>query len=85
MLSPGTVAARSAGRRYRLVANNWTERLALNTARPAFSDEAVRRAVAYALDRRRLARALAGGDFQLPDQRLAPAEPPRLRTARRIR
>jgi DNA-binding SARP family transcriptional activator/ABC-type transport system substrate-binding protein len=72
VLSPGTVAARSAGRRYRLVANNWTARLALNTARPAFSDQAVRRAVAYALDRHRLARALVGGDFQLPTSALLP-------------
>jgi DNA-binding SARP family transcriptional activator/streptogramin lyase len=95
VLSPGTVAARSAGRRYRLVANNWTERLALNTARPAFSDEAVRRAVAYALDRRLAARALAGGDFQLPTSALLPpnlrgsARPvyplrPDLRLARRL-
>ena len=72
VLTPGTVAARSAGRRYRLVANNWTERLALNTTRPAFSDETVRRAVAYALDRRRLARALIGGDFQLSTSALLP-------------
>ena len=72
VLAPGTVAARSAGQRYRLIANNWTQRLALNTTRPAFSDETVRRAIGYALDRRRLARALTGGDFQLPTSALLP-------------
>lgn len=72
VLSPATVAARSAGRRYRLIANNWTQRLALNTARPAFSDEAVRHAVAYALDRRKLAHALTGGVYQLPTSALLP-------------
>lgn len=79
VLSPATVAARTAGRHYRLIANNWTQRLALNPARPAFSDETVRRAVAYAIDRRRLARALTNGALQLPTSALLP---PNLRDAR---
>jgi ABC-type transport system substrate-binding protein len=59
-LSPDTVAARSAPRRYRLTPNNWTERLVLNTHRPLFADVRFRRAVAHALDRRALASGFAG-------------------------
>ena len=59
-LGPGTVAARSAPGRYRLTPNNWTERLVLNPHRPLFADARLRRAVAYALDRRALASGLAG-------------------------
>ena len=55
-LAPGTAAARTAGSRYRLTPNNWTEGIALNTRRPLFSGARLRRAVAYALDRRTLAR-----------------------------
>lgn len=80
VLAPATLAARTAGQRYRLIANNWTQRLALNTARPAFSDETVRLAFAYALDRRRLARALTNGAFQLPTSALLP---PNLRSGGR--
>ena len=58
--------------RYRLTANNWTDRLALNTSRPLFADTRLRRAVGYALDRRALARALEGGVFQLPTSHLLP-------------
>ncbi|MEP6893653.1 MAG: ABC transporter substrate-binding protein, partial [Gaiellaceae bacterium] len=71
-LTPATVTARAAGPRYRLTANNWTERLALNTSRPPFADPSLRHAVAYALDRRALARALDGGEFQLPTSSLLP-------------
>lgn len=71
-LSPDTAAARSAGARYRLTANNWTERLALNTRRPVFADVRVRRAVALALDRAALARRLEQGAFELPTSRLLP-------------
>jgi DNA-binding SARP family transcriptional activator/ABC-type transport system substrate-binding protein len=60
-LSPGTEAARSAGSRYRLTPNNWTEGLALNARRPLFADLRMRRAVAYALDRSDLAAALGRG------------------------
>ena len=71
-LAPDTVSARAAGARYRLTANNWTERLALNVSKPPFSDASTRRAVALALDRRQLARALVDGDFQLPTSTLLP-------------
>ena len=71
-LAPDTVSARTAGARYRLTANNWTERLALNVSKPPFSDASTRRAVALALDRRQLAHALVGGDFQLPTSTLLP-------------
>ena len=71
-LDPQTVSARAAGARYRLTANNWTARLALNTSRAPFSDASTRRAVALALDRRQLARALGDGDFQLPTSALLP-------------
>src|SRR5262249_19190380 len=70
--APGTDVARSAGARYQLTANNWTERLALNTSRPLFADLRLRRAVAGALDRTALARALNGGEFQLPTSGLLP-------------
>jgi DNA-binding SARP family transcriptional activator/ABC-type transport system substrate-binding protein len=73
-LAPDTVSARAAGARYRLTANNWTERLALNTSKPPFSDASRRRAVALALDRRQLAQALVGGDFQLPTSALLPPD-----------
>jgi ABC-type transport system substrate-binding protein len=55
-----------------LTANNWTDRLALNSSRPLFADPQVRRAVGYALDRPALARALEGGVFQLPTSHLLP-------------
>jgi DNA-binding SARP family transcriptional activator/ABC-type transport system substrate-binding protein/streptogramin lyase len=71
-LAPETVAARGAGPRYRLTANNWTERLALNTSRPLFVDIRLRRAVQYALDRTTLAHALDNGAFQLPTNHLLP-------------
>jgi DNA-binding SARP family transcriptional activator/ABC-type transport system substrate-binding protein len=71
-LAPNTAAAGTAGRRYRLTANNWTDRLALNSSRPLFADPQVRRAVGYALDRPALARALEGGVFQLPTSHLLP-------------
>jgi DNA-binding SARP family transcriptional activator/ABC-type transport system substrate-binding protein/streptogramin lyase len=94
-LAPHTASARAAGARYRLTANNWTERLALNTSRPLFSDATTRRAVALALDRPQLAYALGGADFQLPTSTLLPpnlrdsARPsyslrPDLRAARRL-
>ncbi len=75
-LAPQTDAARAAGPRYRLTANNWTERLALNTSRPLFADPRLRRAVAYALDRRALAHALDGGELQLPTSQLLPPNLP---------
>ena len=71
-LAPNTAAAGTAGRRYRLTANNWTDRLALNSSRPLFADPRVRRAVGYALDRPALAHALEGGVFQLPTSHLLP-------------
>jgi DNA-binding SARP family transcriptional activator/ABC-type transport system substrate-binding protein len=74
-LAPNTAPARAAGARYRLTPDNWTERLVLNTRRPVFADVRVRRAVAYALDRRTLA---AGLDkvFAVPTSRvLAPNGP----------
>jgi ABC-type transport system substrate-binding protein len=71
-LSPNTVVARAAGSRYRLTPNNWTERLALNSARPLFADLRLRRALEYALDRRALARALQDGELILPTSRLLP-------------
>jgi DNA-binding SARP family transcriptional activator/streptogramin lyase len=95
-LGPGTAAARAAGLRYRLTANNWTERLALNAGRRTFADPRLRRAVAYALDRRALAAGLEGGEFQLPTSLLLPPNLPGsaegiryrlradLRTARRL-
>jgi DNA-binding SARP family transcriptional activator/ABC-type transport system substrate-binding protein/streptogramin lyase len=95
-LGPQTDAARAAGQRYRLTANNWTERLALNTSRPLFANPRLRRAVAYALDRRALAHALHGGELQLPTSQLLPPNLPRsaaghryplsadLRTARKL-
>jgi ABC-type transport system substrate-binding protein len=71
-LAPTTLAARRAGLRFRLTANNSTDRLALNTSRPLFADPSMRRAVAYALDRSALARAMEDGDFRLPTQSLLP-------------
>ena len=64
-LAPNTGPARAAGSRYRLTPDNWTERLVLNTRRPLFADARLRRAVAYALDRRTLAAGL-GGVFAVP-------------------
>jgi DNA-binding SARP family transcriptional activator/ABC-type transport system substrate-binding protein/streptogramin lyase len=64
-LAPGTPTAHDAASRYRLTPNNWPERLVLNPHRPLFADVRIRRAVAYALDRRALAAALAGG-FAIP-------------------
>ena len=49
--------------RYRVTANNWTERLALNTSRSLFADRRVRRAVAFAVDRRALAPASPAATF----------------------
>jgi DNA-binding SARP family transcriptional activator/ABC-type transport system substrate-binding protein/streptogramin lyase len=71
-LAPQTDAARAAGARYRLTANNWTERLALNTSRPLFANPRLRRALADALDRRALAHSLVGGELQLPTSQLLP-------------
>ena len=71
-LAPTTLVARAAGGRYKLVANNWTERLALNTRRPTFADAHIRRALAYALDRHALAATFDGGAFQLPTRGLLP-------------
>jgi DNA-binding SARP family transcriptional activator/ABC-type transport system substrate-binding protein len=64
-LGPGTPTARDAASRYRLTPNNWPERLVLNPHRSLFANVRIRRAVAYALDRRALAAALAGG-FAIP-------------------
>src|SRR5207253_5091062 len=80
VLSPGTVTVHSAGRRYRLTATNSTQRLALNTARPSFSDPTVRHAVASALDRPAVPHALDDGVFELPTSSLLP---PNLRGAPR--
>ena len=71
-LAPNTAAAGTAGRRYRLTANNWTERLALNTSRPLFADPRLRRAVALRARPSRARRALDGGVFQLPTSHLLP-------------
>jgi DNA-binding SARP family transcriptional activator/ABC-type transport system substrate-binding protein/streptogramin lyase len=71
-LAPNTPAAQTAGRRYRLTANNSTDRLALNTSRPLFADPRVRRAVEYALKRSVLAHALNGEIYQRPTNRLLP-------------
>ena len=57
-LAPRSAAARAAGPRYRVIPNDWTEGLVLNTRRPLFSDVRLRRAVAYAVDRRGLAAAI---------------------------
>ncbi len=72
-----TGCRRSAGGsgRYRLTANNWTERLALNPHRPLFADAQARHAVAYALDRHALVAGLRRRD-RLPDERRAAAERP---------
>jgi ABC-type transport system substrate-binding protein len=59
-LGPSTAAARSAPGRYHLTPTNWTERLVLNTRRPLFANVRLRRAVAFALDRRALASGLVG-------------------------
>jgi ABC-type transport system substrate-binding protein len=75
-LAPDTVAARTAGSRYRLTPNNWTERLALNEARPLFADVRLRRAVAYALNRRALAHAFGNGELMLSTSRLLPPNLP---------
>jgi hypothetical protein len=57
-LAPGSAAARSAGRRYRLTPNSWSSihYLELNDDRPLFASLRMRRAVQFALDRRTLAR-----------------------------
>jgi DNA-binding SARP family transcriptional activator/ABC-type transport system substrate-binding protein/streptogramin lyase len=60
-LAPDTPAARGAGRRYSRTTINWTRVLALNTHRSLFADARVRRAVAYGIDRRTLARSLDVG------------------------
>jgi len=71
-LAPNTSAAHIAGPRYRLTANNSTDRLALNTSRPLFADARVRRAVEYALERPVLAHALGAGIYQRPTSQLLP-------------
>ena len=67
-LAPDTAAARAAGARYRRVPTNGTNYLAFNTNRPLFADIRLRRAVAYALDRR----ALDPDVYSLPATRLLP-------------
>ena len=61
-LETATVAARGAG--YRLVPDDNTVTLALNSRRAAFASLDARRAVAYAIDRRALA--TATGSFTAP-------------------
>jgi MarR-like DNA-binding transcriptional regulator SgrR of sgrS sRNA/streptogramin lyase len=73
-LAPESAAARTAGRRYRMVTDNFESLLALNTRRPLFADPRLRRAVEYALDRRTLA-----GDFSLPTSLLLPPNLPQAR------
>ena len=69
-LGSGTSAANASG--YRLTADNSTVRLALNRQRPLFADVRARRALAYAIDRRALARVETGGEFMLATGRLLP-------------
>src|SRR5204862_2662218 len=52
-----------------------TDYLALNTSRPLFSDAAVRRAVNYALDRRRIELQVGPGAATPTDQILPPGMP----------
>ncbi len=70
-LAPTTAAARAAGPRYRLTPDKWTAGLVLNTRRPLFADARLRRAVAYALDRRTLAAGLVGV-FAVPTSHVLP-------------
>jgi ABC-type transport system substrate-binding protein len=70
-LSRTAAAARNAGARYRWVPNEWISMLALNTSRPLFSGDRVRRAVAYGIDRR----TLAGEDGLATSHLLPPAFP----------
>ena len=67
-LAPETVLARRAGRRYRLSpdATASTQLLVFNTRRPLFASPRLRRAVAYAVDRR----SLSSIDTALPATRL---------------
>jgi ABC-type transport system substrate-binding protein len=96
-LAPGSAAARAAGPRYRLLPDGIgsVRGLAFNTRRPLFAGIRLRRAVAYAIDRRALA-ATDGADGAIPATRLlSPMLPgfqrkpmyplrPDLRTARRL-
>jgi DNA-binding SARP family transcriptional activator/ABC-type transport system substrate-binding protein len=72
-LGPESAAAHAAGRRYRMVADNFTSLLALNTRRPLFADVRVRRAVEYAVDRA----VLSGRGFALATSYLLPPNSPR--------
>jgi DNA-binding SARP family transcriptional activator len=73
-LAPSTAAARAAGPRYRLTPDKWTAGLVLNARRPLFADARMRRAVAYALDRRTLAAGL--GVFAVPTSHVLPPNLP---------
>jgi ABC-type transport system substrate-binding protein len=53
----GSAAARAGRQRYYRLPMPWEDGLVLNASRPLFSDVRLRRAVAYALDRRALAKA----------------------------
>jgi ABC-type transport system substrate-binding protein len=83
-LGPITAAARSAPGRYHLTPNNWTERLVLNTRRPLFANVRLRRAVAFALDRRALASGLVGVSA-IPTSAVLPPGAPGARGAQAYR
>ena len=94
-LAPSTAVARAAGGRYRVTSDNGTVGLVLNARRPLFADARLRRAVAYALDRRTLVMGLGGDGIAVPTNHVLPPSFPKfdgadhsltadLRAARRL-
>jgi DNA-binding SARP family transcriptional activator/ABC-type transport system substrate-binding protein/streptogramin lyase len=71
-LAPSTAVARAVGGRYRVTSDNGTVGLVLNARRPLFADARLRRAVAYALDRRTLVMGLGGDDIAVPTNHVLP-------------
>jgi DNA-binding SARP family transcriptional activator/ABC-type transport system substrate-binding protein/streptogramin lyase len=71
-LAPSTAVARAAGSRYRVTPENGTVGLALNARRQLFADARLRRAVAYALDRRTLVIGLGGDGIAVPTHHVLP-------------
>ena len=71
-LAPATAVARAAGSRYRVTSDNATVGLVLNARRPLFADARLRRAVAYALDRRTLVMGLGADSIAVPTNHVLP-------------
>ncbi len=80
-LAPATAVARAARGRYRVTSDNATVGLVLNARRPLFANARLRRAVAYALDRRTLVMGLGGDGIAVPTSRVLPPSFPQFEGA----